>query len=149
MGNVAEFFSKLHAITFCLLSILIFELALFIQSVSYYNWRRLDKRKAGATESSSLLALIDAQRPAIRYNGGGEWNECAVCLTRVEDGDEIRVLQCKHDFHKECLDQWLEREQVTCPMCRRYVLPEDVIFKHKQLRSRDAFNQDSFLYIRW
>merc|ERR1712032_195459 len=33
--------------------------------------------------------------------------ECAVCLFDFEDQDRIRVLQCEHAFHAECVDQWL------------------------------------------
>ncbi|XP_043719676.1 brassinosteroid-responsive RING protein 1-like [Telopea speciosissima] len=149
MGNVSEFIAKVHTITFCLFSVFLIELALFIQSLSCYNWRRFNKRATGGRANTTLLALMDAHLPAICYNSGGVWKECAVCLTRVEDGEEIRELKCKHDFHKECLDQWLEREQVTCPLCRKYVLPEEVVFKHRQLRSRDEFNRDSLLSLRW
>ncbi|CAI0456058.1 unnamed protein product [Linum tenue] len=47
-------------------------------------------------------------------------SECAVCLSKVEQGDEIRELPCRHLFHKVCLDRWCQsRRQATCPLCRR------------------------------
>ncbi|CAA3015733.1 RING-H2 finger protein ATL13-like [Olea europaea var. sylvestris] len=44
--------------------------------------------------------------------------ECAVCLCRFEEGDEIRELRCDHLFHRVCLDRWLGYGRVTCPICR-------------------------------
>lgn len=36
-------------------------------------------------------------------------------------GDELRVLPCKHEFHKACGDPWL-REHRTCPLCKADIL---------------------------
>ncbi|KVH96322.1 Zinc finger, RING/FYVE/PHD-type [Cynara cardunculus var. scolymus] len=47
--------------------------------------------------------------------------ECVVCLSNIEEYDEIRVLRCKHLFHKECLDRCVEYRHTTCPLCRDYL----------------------------
>ncbi|KAF8407895.1 hypothetical protein HHK36_007033 [Tetracentron sinense] len=44
--------------------------------------------------------------------------ECAVCLCRIEEGEEIRELRCDHIFHRVCLDRWLGYGHATCPLCR-------------------------------
>ena len=53
---------------------------------------------------------------------------CAICLDLFEDGDEIRVLDCDHCFHRRCIDTWLlgtlsDESTYTsvCPTCRRTV----------------------------
>ncbi|KAL8229597.1 hypothetical protein R6Q57_014497 [Mikania cordata] len=47
--------------------------------------------------------------------------ECTVCLSSFEDGQMIRSLpSCKHHFHAECIDKWLE-SQSSCPVCRHEV----------------------------
>ncbi|KAI4385104.1 hypothetical protein MLD38_003165 [Melastoma candidum] len=45
-------------------------------------------------------------------------DECVICLVRFEDGEVCRVLtNCKHVFHKECIDEWMSRS-LCCPICR-------------------------------
>ncbi|CEM24477.1 unnamed protein product [Vitrella brassicaformis CCMP3155] len=42
---------------------------------------------------------------------------CSVCLVEFEEDDEVRVLDCKHVFHKLCIDEWFKAHTV-CPLCR-------------------------------
>nr|AFK48908.1 unknown [Lotus japonicus] len=49
-------------------------------------------------------------------SGGHGW--CCVCLSRLKDRDEIRVLPCLHEFHKICVNRWLKGHHKTCPLCR-------------------------------
>ncbi|KAK4791343.1 hypothetical protein SAY86_031756 [Trapa natans] len=59
------------------------------------------------------------------YRGGGEEAdpECAICMSHVEAGHEIREIQCGHLFHAGCLDRWLELNHWNCPLCRGFVAP--------------------------
>ncbi|CAA3015735.1 E3 ubiquitin- ligase RHA2B-like [Olea europaea subsp. europaea] len=51
-------------------------------------------------------------------SNSGDSVECAVCLCKIEVGDEIRELRCDHLFHRVCLDRWLGYGHMTCPLCR-------------------------------
>lgn len=46
---------------------------------------------------------------------------CAVCLENYKDGETLRILPCKHEFHKTCIDPWLLNHR-TCPMCKSNIL---------------------------
>lgn len=47
--------------------------------------------------------------------------ECAVCLSELADGEEVRLLpKCEHGFHLECIDMWFHSNN-TCPLCRSLV----------------------------
>lgn len=50
-----------------------------------------------------------------------EDDSCAVCLENYKDGENIRILSCKHLFHRTCIDPWLLNHR-TCPMCKSNVL---------------------------
>ncbi|XVF53199.1 hypothetical protein PTKIN_Ptkin05aG0081400 [Pterospermum kingtungense] len=44
---------------------------------------------------------------------------CVICLNYVMKSDEIRELSnCCHVFHRNCLDAWVDKDQLTCPLCR-------------------------------
>ncbi|CAA7031005.1 unnamed protein product [Microthlaspi erraticum] len=49
--------------------------------------------------------------------------ECAVCLTKFSEGEEIWVLpMCSHAFHVACIGKWLTYSS-SCPSCRRIMVP--------------------------
>lgn len=43
---------------------------------------------------------------------------CSVCLCAFDDGDDVKILLCRHAFHRDCIDHALGMK-VSCPMCRR------------------------------
>jgi hypothetical protein len=46
-----------------------------------------------------------------------ENQNCAICLSDFEAGEELMTLPCLHQFHKECVTSWLKLNKV-CPVCR-------------------------------
>ncbi|KAL6553612.1 Homeobox protein B-H1 [Orobanche gracilis] len=62
---------------------------------------------------------------------------CVVCLYEFRGEDEIRRLaNCRHIFHRSCLDRWMDHEQKTCPLCRTQFIPEDM---------QEAYNEKLWL----
>ncbi|VVC33751.1 Hypothetical protein CINCED_3A000827 [Cinara cedri] len=51
----------------------------------------------------------------------GDCDCCAVCLEPYKPSDVVRILPCRHEFHKSCVDPWL-LEHRTCPMCKMDIL---------------------------
>jgi hypothetical protein len=52
---------------------------------------------------------------------------CPVCLEGVHGGEMVRQLPaCKHIFHVECVDMWLQSHR-TCPMCRAVIKPPTML----------------------
>ncbi|XP_054824846.1 brassinosteroid-responsive RING protein 1-like [Prosopis cineraria] len=51
----------------------------------------------------------------------GEEVDCAVCLSKIGEGDEVRVLRCEHVFHRLCLNQWVGLGNYNCPLCRDFL----------------------------
>lgn len=49
---------------------------------------------------------------------------CAICLDDfVSDETTVRELPCRHVFHPECVDGFLQKTSSLCPMCKKSVLP--------------------------
>ncbi|GMI89466.1 Arabidopsis Toxicos en Levadura 42 [Hibiscus trionum] len=67
--------------------------------------------------------------PFFRFSllrGSKQGLECAVCLSKFEDIEILRLLpKCKHGFHIDCIDKWLEKHS-SCPLCRQKVKAEDL-----------------------
>ena len=51
-------------------------------------------------------------------------SDCVVCLSRLSEGDQVRKLDCRHVFHKECFDGWLDHFNFSCPLCRSPMVSE-------------------------
>ncbi|CAA3015732.1 E3 ubiquitin- ligase RHA2B-like [Olea europaea subsp. europaea] len=48
--------------------------------------------------------------------------ECSICLCNIDEEDEVReLINCKHVFHRVCLDRWVGYGHWTCPLCRNYL----------------------------
>lgn len=44
---------------------------------------------------------------------------CPICLEEFEKDSLCRVLECRHLFHMLCIDEWLYKACVMCPMCQK------------------------------
>jgi hypothetical protein len=45
---------------------------------------------------------------------------CTICLEKISKNTEIYKLECKHNFHSNCLEDWL-KEKLSCPICRKNI----------------------------
>ncbi|CAL1392373.1 unnamed protein product [Linum trigynum] len=92
-----------------------------------------------------------------RPHGGGaagdEEAECAVCLSKIDGGDEVPELTCHHAFHKVCLDRcsnyssFTRRRHPTCPLCRRSLTgatEEVVVFDFARLVCSDGDDRQTW-----
>jgi len=54
--------------------------------------------------------------------------ECCICLDHYEPGEVIcasKSEECSHVFHKECLMDWMMKNNNRCPLCRVDFMKED------------------------
>ncbi|KAF8321994.1 uncharacterized protein EI90DRAFT_2489705 [Cantharellus anzutake] len=52
-------------------------------------------------------------------------DRCLICLSEYEDDEEVRIMSCKHGFHKDCVDKWMEVGRNNCPACRTKGVPTE------------------------
>lgn len=43
---------------------------------------------------------------------------CGVCQDDYHEKSIIKILNCKHSFHRLCIDMWLYKKN-SCPLCRK------------------------------
>ncbi|OIR59192.1 MAG: ubiquitin-protein ligase E3 [Amphiamblys sp. WSBS2006] len=80
----------------------------------------LYERLRAATTQGIPQERIDREIPEKTYEKTEEKKEtCHICLADYEEREKIRILPCKHFYHRECIDSWLRRHQKTCPLCRK------------------------------
>jgi biotin synthase-related radical SAM superfamily protein len=44
--------------------------------------------------------------------------DCPICFKPYEDEEQVRVLDCEHYYHQECVDAWLLKKN-ECPICKK------------------------------
>ncbi|XP_057250873.1 brassinosteroid-responsive RING protein 1-like [Beta vulgaris subsp. vulgaris] len=88
-----------------------------------------------ALSESSAAALIREMLPAVTYaeaiaagpDEPGPSESCAVCLHEYESDDEVRRMRnCRHMFHRCCVDRWIDHDRKTCPLCRKPLVPHEL-----------------------
>lgn len=89
-------------------------------------------------------AVVD-MLPLLKFSslkGMKEGLECAVCLSRFQELETLRVLpKCKHAFHVDCVDTWLYAHS-TCPLCRHRVEASDILLA-EEVRPADRMSSTS------
>jgi hypothetical protein len=46
--------------------------------------------------------------------------QCDICITSYMKKDQVRILDCLHHYHTECINNWLSIKP-RCPMCQKVV----------------------------
>ncbi|KAB2017193.1 hypothetical protein Goshw_010773 [Gossypium schwendimanii] len=91
-------------------------------------WREYAPETHHASAAPVSALLIRELLPVVKFSDLVDPPEsCAVCLYDFEGQDEIRRLtNCRHIFHRSCLDRWMGYDQKTCPLCRTSFVPDDM-----------------------
>ncbi|XP_076450154.1 E3 ubiquitin-protein ligase DZIP3-like [Babylonia areolata] len=76
---------------------------------------------SGKKAESTWQQCSSASGTSFKVRQGLE-EECSICL--VEFSAEMSyILDCGHNFHKQCIDRWVKDQgERTCPICRTIVL---------------------------
>uniref|UniRef100_A0A6N2LK53 RING-type domain-containing protein n=1 Tax=Salix viminalis TaxID=40686 RepID=A0A6N2LK53_SALVM len=136
MASLFQLFSYLYTMAIALFDLLLLKAVLLIRSVLPGNMIT-HSDKLFRIITTQYFNLVEEKNPTIRYTENlrhRETRECAVCLSEFLEGERMRKLKCKHAFHKDCLDRWLEEYPATCPLCRTEVLPEELVANYHLLR---------------
>ncbi|KAH9326225.1 hypothetical protein KI387_006403 [Taxus chinensis] len=78
------------------------------------------------TDSSMAAAKIIVDTLTSSVIHGGD-TDCTICLAGINNGETSKILPCEHEFHAECLDNWLAAHN-QCPLCKYQLLTEEGYF---------------------
>lgn len=74
----------------------------------------------GRHRSKREIKNIKNALPIVKFDPAqfkeADKRECRICMNEFTRGEELRLLQCFHHFHKQCIDSWFDRS-VKCPLC--------------------------------
>ncbi|XP_012784521.2 E3 ubiquitin-protein ligase RNF133 [Ochotona princeps] len=89
---------------------------LWVARIQNRRWQRLTTDLKRAFGQLQLRVLKEGDEE-ISPNG----DSCVVCFELYKPNDTVRILTCKHFFHKNCIDPWILTHG-TCPMCKCDIL---------------------------
>uniref|UniRef100_A0A8C5JLL7 E3 ubiquitin-protein ligase ZNRF3 n=1 Tax=Junco hyemalis TaxID=40217 RepID=A0A8C5JLL7_JUNHY len=87
---------------------------LAVQALEKMETRKFKSKSKGHRESNC---------GALDTLSSSSTSDCAICLEKYIDGEELRVIPCTHRFHKKCVDPWLLQHH-TCPHCRHNIIEQ-------------------------
>ncbi|KAK9740387.1 hypothetical protein RND81_03G031500 [Saponaria officinalis] len=97
------------------------DMRLDVDNMSYEELLALEERigyvSTGLNEEKILKCMKQHKHVHTMSDDLTEAEPCCVCQEEYTDGDDIGTLDCGHDFHKECIKQWLSQKNL-CPICK-------------------------------
>ncbi|XP_014255414.1 protein goliath-like isoform X4 [Cimex lectularius] len=81
----------------------------------------LSRRMMSAAHTALSKIPTKRIKPEDLENSQDDIDDCVICFDSFKIHEMIRILPCRHEYHKSCIDPWL-LEHRTCPMCKMDIL---------------------------
>ncbi|KAB2076160.1 hypothetical protein ES319_A06G022000v1 [Gossypium barbadense] len=96
------------------------DMRLDVDNMSYEELLALEER-IGNVNTGLSEEMISNQLKRRKYSSVPETQletePCCVCQEEYNDGEDLGTLECGHDFHADCIKQWLMHKNL-CPICK-------------------------------
>ncbi|KAG6635932.1 hypothetical protein I3843_11G077600 [Carya illinoinensis] len=99
--------------------------ALFEQSVVLSSRPSVSSIGSVPAPSEVVESLPVKLYSKLKKHQNEEAAQCYICLVEYEEGDNLRILPCHHEYHRTCIDKWLKEIHRVCPLCRGDVCRSD------------------------
>ncbi|KAK6938664.1 Zinc finger, RING-type [Dillenia turbinata] len=97
------------------------DMRLDVDNMSYEELLALEERignvSTGLSEETIWKHLKQRKHLAVVINAQSEEEPCCICQVEYNNGENLGTLDCGHDFHAECIKQWLTHKNI-CPICK-------------------------------
>ncbi|THG02789.1 hypothetical protein TEA_017019 [Camellia sinensis var. sinensis] len=111
-------------------------------------WPRI--KDSSSYEAIESNVAEDVKEGSMGSQGGSRFGRvveskmCCVCLSRMEEREDTRVLACLHEFHRVCIDRWLSVCRKTCPVCRFLVEEEE---EEERFQTREELTEEMVIWF--
>lgn len=97
------------------------DMRLDVDNMSYEELLALEERignvNTGLSEEVILKKIKQRKHIAFMAISTQNLEPCCICQEEYDTGDNIGSLDCGHDFHTDCIKQWLSQKNI-CPICK-------------------------------
>lgn len=87
-----------------------------------YQIRNLINSNIDFQENQTILNKLTQQEidsiKEEKINNISDQEKCVICYQEFKKNDIIKILKCKHIFHKKCITPWLLNYNSKCPFCK-------------------------------
>ncbi|CAK9178642.1 unnamed protein product [Ilex paraguariensis] len=101
------------------------DMRLDVDNMSYEELLALEERignvNTGLSEETILGSMKQRKYLSIAIGSLSILEPCCICQEEYITGDDIGMLDCGHDFHTNCIKQWLTLKNL-CPICKMTAL---------------------------
>ncbi|XP_059445319.1 E3 ubiquitin-protein ligase MBR2-like [Corylus avellana] len=102
------------------------DMRLDVDNMSYEELLALEERIGDVSTGLSEDTITKLMKQQKYFDIGAEsppdLEPCCICQEEYVDGDDLGALDCGHDFHTNCIKQWLMQKNL-CPICKTTALP--------------------------
>ncbi|XP_030537851.2 probable E3 ubiquitin-protein ligase RHG1A isoform X2 [Rhodamnia argentea] len=96
------------------------DMRLDVDNMSYEELLALEERignvSTGLSEEA-VLARMKQRKYTVLVCMDVEAEACCICQELYNEGEGVGTLECGHDFHTDCIKQWLMHKNL-CPICK-------------------------------
>ncbi|GER29946.1 RING/U-box superfamily protein [Striga asiatica] len=97
------------------------DMRLDIDNMSYEELLALGERIGnvctGLNEGTIMSRLKQTKYVKRAEKDEAETEPCSICREEYINGENLGILDCGHEFHRDCIKQWL-RHKNLCPICK-------------------------------
>ncbi|XP_011069666.1 probable E3 ubiquitin-protein ligase RHG1A isoform X2 [Sesamum indicum] len=97
------------------------DMRLDVDNMSYEELLALEERIGnvctGLSEETIASRLKQQKYVGSKAEDEAETEPCSICREEYNDGEDLGMLECGHDFHTDCIKQWLTQKNL-CPICK-------------------------------
>ncbi|KAG8632648.1 probable E3 ubiquitin-protein ligase RHG1A isoform X2 [Manihot esculenta] len=96
------------------------DMRLDVDNMSYEELLALEERignvSTGLSEET-ILTRLRHRKYSVAARAEVEAEPCCICQEEYNNGEDVGTLDCGHDFHTDCIKQWLMLKN-WCPICK-------------------------------